>query len=78
MTAPAEATGHFVAVWRPHGAEVEAAPLRTTIHTDLLDDLRDPADPNVLVLPGFVRYLIGRPHPARRRHVYLHRLDPSP
>ena len=76
-TTASEPTGHFVAVWRPWGAETAAAPLRTTIRADLLDDLRDPSDPGVVVLPGFVRYRVGRPHPLHRSHVYLHRLDPD-
>ncbi len=79
MTAPAaERTGHFEAVWRPRGAETAAAPLRTTIRADLVDDRRDPNAPDVVVLPGFVRYRIGQPHPADPWSVYLHRVDATP
>lgn len=69
-------TGQFVAVWRPSGGTVEAAPIRSWIDVAILDDLpRDPDDPGIVRLPGFVRYRIGRPHPLHRGAVYLHRLD---
>jgi hypothetical protein len=74
MTAIAEETGHFEVVWRPHGAATEAAPARTTILENLLRTLPR-SGLGVVALPGFVRYRIGKAHPRRPGHVYLHRLD---
>ncbi len=80
MTAlAAERTGHFEAVWRPRYAETAAAPARTTIAADLLDTLPRAHDrDDVVVLPGFVRYRIGQPHPQDPWSVYLHRVDATP
>lgn len=82
MTAPAELdverTGPLVAVWRPNRAEVEQAPAKAAIDATILADLpRDPDDDQIVVLPGFVRYRVGRPHPVDPFQVYLHRLDPT-
>lgn len=74
MTAPAEETGYFEVVWRPHRAATVVAPEKTTILENLLRTLPRSGH-GVVALPGFVRYRIGRPHPRRLGHVYLHRLD---
>jgi hypothetical protein len=73
-----ERTGELVAVWRHAHAEVEQAPTKTAIDSTILADLpRAQDDDQVVVLPGFVRYRIGRPHPVDPFSVYLHRLDAS-
>jgi hypothetical protein len=74
----AEETGQFVVAWRPgRGPVTEAAPLKAVAPADTLGDLdRDQDDPDVVVLPGFVRYRVGKPHPTDPFRVYLHREDP--
>lgn len=66
-------------MWRPNRATVEQAPTKTAVDSTILADLpRDPRDEQIVMLPGFVRYRIGKPTAADPFQVYLHRLDAPP
>lgn len=81
MTAPAtaptgvEKTGQLLAVWRPNAEATVHAPAKTTLHVAALAATpRDPNDPDVVLLPGDVRYIVGQMHPTEPFTVYLYRL----
>lgn len=75
------ATGEFVAAWRLSDTgtwrmhDLGTAP-RATVHVDDIADLpRDPDRPDDLVVIGANRYLLGRLHPDRPFHRYLHKVS---